>query len=292
MTPAFRACLLCIAFALSAGCRQAPPEPTAAPGPDTDSAAVEPGRIQPDTESSKADLVPRAFLCRGNEPFWALDITTHSAVLKTPDAEALLSGELKAGETGAYAFRGAVDEAPGEQVAVLMSPGQCFDTMADGPAMPFVALASLPGGVEASGCCTVERGLDLAQAPDFDAAAKPDNDWSRHLPALAVAIERCVMDGGVATDVVTVAWPMNRGLAGVRVRDLGGDRFDCLVDLGDHRIESVSPVDAQDRLPLEGNPLLRPAGETAPILACGRAERVLREDGSLMGHLHYVDGCD
>jgi uncharacterized membrane protein len=292
MTPAFRAWLLCIALVLSAGCRQAPPEPAAAPEPETDAAAVEPGGMEPGIETGNAGLVPRAFLCRGNEPFWALDITSNSAVLRTPDAETLLVGELKAGETGAYAFRGAVDEDPGEQVAVLMSPGQCFDTMADGPAMPFVALASLTGGVEASGCCTVERGLDLAQAPEFDAAAKKDDDWSRHLPALGVAIERCVMDGGVATDVVTVAWPMNRGLAGVRLRDLGGDRFVCLIDLGDHRIESVSPVDAQDRLPLEGNPLLRPAGETAPILACGRVEQILREDGSLMGHLHYVDGCD
>jgi len=286
-----RTCLLIVATLLAAaGCRQAPPEPEL-PASEAPVEAAEPAG----TASAVADpgaLVPRAFLCRGNEPFWALDIGSTSAVLKTPGSESLLTGELKAGETGAYAFRGAPDDSPGDQVALLMSPGQCFDTMADGPAMPFVALASFPDGVEASGCCTVEYGLDLSLAPAFSAAEKPADDWSRYLPDLAEAIDRCMLDAGVATDVVTVAGPMNRGMASVRLRDPGNDRFDCIIELGSHRIDSVTQVAADDRLPAEGNPLLRPAGENPPILDCGRAERVLRGDGSLLGYLHYVEGCD
>jgi len=282
--------LLIAATLLAAGCRQSPPEPEApAPAPPVE--AAQPAGDSPALADPGA-LVPRAFLCRGNEPFWALDITSTGAVLKTPYAETLLTGELTAGETGAYAFRGAPDDSPGDQLAILVSPGQCFDTMADGPAMPFVGLASFADGVEANGCCTVEYGLDLARAPAFAATAKAADDWSRHLPDLAEAVERCVLDAGVATDVVTVAAPMNRGMASVRLRDAGNDRFDCLIELGSNRIDSVSQVAAEDRMPIEGNPLLRPAGESPPILACGRAEQVLRGDGSLLGYLHYVDGCD
>lgn len=282
--------LLIAAILLAIGCRQSPPE-SEVPTPAPPAEAAQPEEDSPALADPGA-LVPRAFLCRGNEPFWALDITASSAVLKTPGSESLLAGELKAGETGAYAFRGAPDDSPGDQLSILMSPGQCFDTMADGPAMPFVALASFADGVEASGCCTVEYGLDLSLAPALAATAKAADDWSRHLPDLAGAVERCMLDAGVATDVVTVATPMNRGMASVRLRDAGNERFDCIIELGSNRIDSVGQVGAGDRLPMEGNPLLRPAGESPPILACGRVEQVPRGDGSLLGYLHYVDGCD
>lgn len=294
MTRVARASLLCAALVLSAGCRQDPPEtasePVAVPAPPAAPSATP--ATSPEATPPAADLVPRAFQCRGNEPFWALDITGNAAVLRTPDSEILLSGELTATGSGAFGFRGAADDGPSDQVAVLMSPGQCFDTMADGPARPFIALASFAGVDDASGCCTAEYGLDLALAPEFSASAKAAEDWSRYLPDLAAAVDRCVQDAGVATDVVTVAAPMNQGKANVRLRDAGMDRFDCIIDLGSQRIESVDPVAADERQPIEGNPLLRPAGETPPILACGRVERVLRGDGSLLGYLHYVDGCD
>lgn len=289
MTPAARASLLFAATVVFAGCRQAPPEPAPAPAPEP---APQQAPLEPASGQTAGSLVPRAFLCRGNEPFWALDITSTGAVLKTPDAETPLTGELKATDSGAFGFRGAPDDGAGGQVAALMSPGQCFDTMADGPAMPFVARASFADGMEASGCCTVEYGLDLSLAPVFSPSGKAADDWSRHLPDLAAAIDRCMLDAGVATEVVTVAGPLNGGKAKVRLRDQGMDRFDCIIDLGGNKIESIGQVAAEDRQPFEGKPLLRPAGDPPPILACGRAERVLRGDGSLLGYLHHLDGCD
>lgn len=265
----------------------APPEAEAAPPAVAAPDATSPDATAPDTmPAPEAGQVPRAFLCRGNEPFWALDINANGALLKTPDAETLLEGELKANDGGSYAFRGAAPDQPEESVSALIMPGQCFDTMADGPAMPFSAQASFGGQPVASGCCTVEYGLDLAAAPMAEAAAKPATDWSRHLPDLAAAVGRCVLDGGVAAEEVTAAWPMNRGKAGVRLRDAGGDRFDCIVDLGTGRIEDLLPVAAEDQMPGEGTPRWLPERELPPVLHCGRVERA--PDG---GYLHYPDGC-
>ena len=289
-----RLLVLSLAFALAA-CRQ-DPDPAPAPAdaaPAGDAAA--PAADAPaaaDAGTPAPGEVPRAFLCRGNEPFWALDIGAGSALLKTPDAETALEGELKALAGGAWRFEGAPMDAGSEKVAALLSPAQCFDTMADGPAMPFSAVVSFADGREGQGCCRAEYGLDMANAPAADAATKPAEDWSQRLPDLAAAISRCALDGGVATEAVTKAWPMNRGKVGVRLRDAGQARFDCVVDAGSGAIETVQPVDATDALPGEGEPLWLPARENPPVLHCGRVERALGTDGGLQGYLHYRAGCD
>ena len=266
------------------------PEPAAPPAPAPETAPA-PEAAPPDVAAAPAEQVPRAFLCRGNEPFWALDVVVDGGVLKTPYAETALAGELRATEGGAYAFRGAPADQPEASVAAVIAPAQCFDTMADGPAMPYSAVVEFADGTQGSGCCTVEYGLDLGGAPAFDASTKAAEDWSRLLPDLATAVTRCAFDGGVATEAVTKAWPMNKGMAGVRLRDSSGARFDCSIDLGQGDIESVQPVAEGDALPGEGSPLWLPAGGTPPVLHCGRVERVLSADGLVTGWLHYPEGC-
>lgn len=278
--------LLVIALA---GCRQDPaPEPAPATEPAVAATPSEPAAA-PAAEPPSGQ-VPRAFLCKGNEPFWALDISTGSALLKTPDAETALAGELTATGTGAYAFRGAPEDEPQAAVEAMITPGQCFDTMADGPASPYSAVVRLGDDREGSGCCSVEFGLDLANAPAFEAASKPEAEWTRHLAELSDAIDRCTLDGGVATEVVTAAWPMNQGKAMVRLRDAGNDRFDCLIDLETGEIESVSP--AGEPTPAEqAGPLWLPARETPPVLDCGKVERVMDVGDTVRGYLHYTQGC-
>ncbi len=275
-------------LALLAGCRQPPAatEPEAAPPAAATQAQA--AAAAPKAEA-RAGQVPRAFSCRGNEPSWALEINAGVALLTTPEAETELLGELKANAGGSFAFRGAPDGSPEDEVSALVTPGQCFDTMAGGPAMPFNAQASFAEGQVASGCCSVEYGIDLAAASEAAAGAKPASDWSHLLPELSGAVERCVRDGGVATDVVTQAWPMDNGRAGVRLRDTGGDRFDCVVDLETGAIEDVQPVAAGETRPGEGMPLWIPDREPPPLLRCGRVERVpADQDG---GTLHYPEGC-
>jgi uncharacterized membrane protein len=281
---------LALLLALAACSREAAPPaadaPADAPAPVAEAPAPAPPEAAP-----PAGQVPRAFLCRGNEPFWALDLAVDNALLKTPDGETVLAGELRATEGGAWTFRGAPEDSPGEAVGAVLSPAQCFDTMADGPAMPFSAAVNLPDGRTANGCCTAEYGIDLGAAPAFDAANKAEGDWSRLLPSLSAAVSRCAFDAGVATDVVTKAWPMNRGKATVRLRDSGLARFDCVVDLGSGEIESVQPVAEGEQAPGEGSPLWLPVRENPPVLHCGRVERVAGDDGATTGWLHYPEGC-
>ena len=282
---------LAIALVLVLAACSREPEPTPAPAPAPAPEPVVETQAAPEPAAAAEGQVPRAFLCRGNEPFWALDVGVDGGVLKTPDGETVLAGELRATGTGAFTFRGAPEDQPEAFTGAVMSPAQCFDTMADGPAMPFSAVLSFADGREGTGCCTVEYGLDLDGAPVFDAAGKPDEDWSRLLPSLAGAVTRCAYDGGVATEAVTKAWPMNQGKAGVRLRDSSQARFDCVVDLGQGDIESVLPVAEGDLLPGEGSPLWLPVGEEPPVLHCGRVERVSGEDGQVAGWLHYPEGC-
>ncbi len=272
-----------------AACRQDAPPPAAEAPPPPPMVPVE---APAPADDAAVATVPRAFLCRGNEPFWSLDITADRALLKTPDAETELAGALIAADSGSYRFTGAPDGSPAETVATLITPGQCFDTMADGPALPFGAQASFGGGEAVNGCCSAEMGLDLDAAPVFDAATKPETDWSRRWSGLDEAIGRCVQDAGVATVAVTTAWPMSQGKAGVRLRDQGDARFDCLVDLGSGKIEDVNAVADDDVMPGEGQPLWLPAGSGPPILDCGRVERVMLGGDAVIGYLHYTDGCD
>ncbi len=292
-----RLLVLSLVVALAA-CRQ---EPAPAPAPAADAPAGEaaavteaapPAPALPAADAPAPGEVPRAFLCRGNEPFWALDIGAGSALLKTPDAEVALEGELKALAGGAWRFEGAPVDEGSETVGAVLSPAQCFDTMADGPALPFSAVVSFADGRQGQGCCRAEYGLDMANAPVADAAAKGKDDWSQQLPDLATAIGRCALDGGVATEAVTKAWPMNRGKIGVRLRDSGQARFDCVVDAGTGAIEGVQPVEGDGLLPGEGEPLWLPARENPPVLHCGRVERVTDGGGQLQGYLHYRAGCD
>lgn len=277
--------LLVIALA---GCGQEPaPE---APAPVEPAPVAEAPAPAPATPAPAEGQVPRAFLCRGNEPFWSLDISATSALLKTPNAETPVDGELKATGTGAYTFRGSDPDEPSTVLEAMITPGQCFDTMADGPAAPFNALVSLGDGREGSGCCTAEFGIDLAAAPEFDPGAVPADAWTQHVIELSDAIDRCAMDGGVATDVVTAAWPTNHGKAVVRLRDSGRDRFDCLIDMESGDIESVKP--AGEPTPAEtAGPLWLPVRDNPPVLTCGRVERVMDVGDTARAYLHYTEGC-
>lgn len=153
--------------------------------------------------------------------------------------------------------------------------------------------AALALVVAAGGAAATSEGgaLDLATAPAAKAAGKPASDWSRYVDDLAVAIRYCVIDAGVQVSEVSIAWPMNHGLAGVRLVDVGGARYDCIAEIASGRIDRVDPVPGRDRLPHEGEPTFWPAREAWPSLACGRAETVRLPGGALFGWLHYTDGC-
>jgi uncharacterized membrane protein len=163
-------------------------------------------------------LAAQTFNCRGEEPFWHVELTGSSAKLSQPGSAAqTFKGEMK---NLSYlkppwiVWRGTAGGLT-EPLVLVMRQEQCHSTMADGPAMPYRAILSLRPGEAATGCCTTT------------AAASA---WTDRLPDLLPAIRKCVIDSGVAVRSVTKAWPMNRGMVGVRLVDLKGGRSDCIAD--------------------------------------------------------------
>lgn len=141
----------------------APVPPQAAlPAPAPDAAPVAtPPAPNPAPAAEVASAPPPSFSCRGNEPFWALEIGAGgTAVLRTPESETVLAGSAVASAGGAYAFQGQPEAADGAPVSALLAPAQCFDSMADGPAMPFSVQVGLPDGQVGSGCCSVVEDSD------------------------------------------------------------------------------------------------------------------------------------
>lgn len=100
-----------------------------------------------------------AYQCRGNEPFWALDLAGTHGQWRTPEAPKPLplSGTLQRLDWSRpvlAVWRGdgrRLDGHPGDLVAMI-SHETCPDTMAD-RIWPATARLSLPGGAVLLGCC-------------------------------------------------------------------------------------------------------------------------------------------
>ncbi|MFW5680578.1 MAG: hypothetical protein ACOC3D_09955 [Pseudomonadota bacterium] len=248
----------------------------------------------PPLHAEEAPLVLQQLACRGADPAWTLEANRTTALVTRGE-----DGRDEAIHRGALvglddldppwaSFRGSANEA-GDVLVLTVRAEACER---DGERFDHRALVSFPDGTVASGCCRGVRALDIEAAPRAEPSAKPPADWSRWAPDLAVAIRSCVIDGGLTVATIPVAWPMNHGLAGVRLETTDGTRHDCIADLATGRIERVVKVDADDRQPLEGEPVLYPARDAPPILGCGRAERLADPaSGALLGVLHYGGPC-
>ena len=122
---------------------------------------------------AQPDDMATAYRCRGNEPFWTLDVDGGDALLARPGANGVAEDRLTGEGTdlgfldpptlvwrGAAADGGDHGDGPanGELVAVITGRA-CLDTMADRPPYTHTAVLSLPDRRAVSGCC------DVAAAP-------------------------------------------------------------------------------------------------------------------------------
>jgi uncharacterized membrane protein len=236
----------------------------------------------------------RHLVCTGNEPFWRLEMGPKTARWSRPGREDVEEDELQGGLSGlgfldpqAWVWRGEVGGDPAQTLVAVMRAETCHDTMADLPPFDFRAVVSFPDGLAATGCCRAALALDAAGAPHADLGIKAEGDWARLLPDLLPVVRSCGR-GGPTVERVVKAWPMNHGLAGVRLVGRDGQAYDCVAELASGRVESITPVPAgATAMPGEGDPIFLPAREHPPLLECGRLERVLDPDGALQGWLHY-----
>lgn len=245
-------------------------------------------------DGAEAGMVVRQFQCRGNEPFWSLVMDGQEARLSRPAGDERRTGtftgtleHLRYLDPPMSLWRGAAGRKANDVLVATLRRGECRDTMSDeGPEFTHHALLSLGGEPPLAGCCTAIMGLDLAAAPVADPATKADPDWARFLPDLLPAMEGCRKKADDQALRILKAWPMNRGLVGVRLQDETGARRDCVAD-SRGRVKEIAPVTATDDLPGEGSPVFYPAAGTPPILDHGRVERVLDGKERLSGWLHY-----
>jgi hypothetical protein len=192
----------------------------------------------------------------------------------------------------AVVWRGDSTHLPRETLVVALREEACRSTMADGPPLPWRALLSLKPGEALTGCCTVLAGYDVKAAPVVDFAKKAADDWARSLPDMMPAINLCLAtDEGRASKWIAKAGPAGNGAVAVRMVHPSGKAFDCEAEAQGKGTAKVAPVNAADpSLPGAGNPLYYPAREMAPMVRCGRLERILGKNGVATGYLHY-DPC-
>ncbi len=148
--------LFAVALALSCS---PPPDTPARP-----SSAENAGTPTPDATSAAPTQEPTlpppgaiGMICRGNEPFWSLEISGERAVLQTPESQKesaqVFTGAGSRDESGALIWEGAGDAG---KVRICIEERECRDTMSDEtPPTPFSAIATLPNGAEGPGCCQV-----------------------------------------------------------------------------------------------------------------------------------------
>jgi len=291
------------------------PAPPIAPGAPADEAQGElPGAVldAPAAATSAAPSspaapvqsvsVPRQFACQGNEPFWNLMIDGDTArfVSLTGGGDpkpVLLSGKLQATaeSTGAtFGWRGrAVD---GNSYGALIERRSCRDSMSDREGVTtfaYSATVAVPGNRALQGCCNVGLTLDKNAGASGQPSVRlsglrgrAPEDWSRHLPDMLRAIDACLERTPGETAYVTKAWPMNRGMVGVRTRNASVGWFECTAQQDGRAIEQFAPVDNKSaRIADEEKLLFVPASVARHEGNCFRHEQVLDEADRPLGWL-------
>jgi hypothetical protein len=248
--------------------------------------------------AAQQPVVVQSLECRGDEPAWKIDATRSTANYTTlgpkGKREVVFRGSLQPLAflaPPAIVWRGDSTHLPRETLVVTLREEACRSTLADGPPVTHRAVLSLRPGEAVAGCCSVRAGFDARSAPVADFATKTTDDWSRALPDLLPAIGQCLTREGARVLWVAKAWPVNAGMAGVRIVESGGAAIDCITDASGRGTPTITAVAATaPALTGAGNPRFLPAREPPPIIGCGRLERALSPRGALQGYLHY-DPC-
>jgi uncharacterized membrane protein len=242
-------------------------------------------------------VVLQGALCRGEEPFWQLEASRTTAVLNRFAAkgkEVIFRG---APQTFTYLtpaaviWRGDTTHLPRETLVVALREESCRSTMADAQPSPWRAILSLKTGEALTGCCTVLAGYDVKVAPIADLRKKAQDDWARALPEFLPAINLCLAGEEAPAKWVAKAGPGGNGMATVRMIQAADKIVDCEADISGKGMAKIVAVAASDPpLAGAGNPRFYPARDMAPMVRCGKLERVIGRNGAVAGYLHY-DPC-
>ncbi len=115
--------------------------------------------------TTAAEIEPQRLACRGNEPFWSVELGPDNALLRrlgADPAEVPYRGALVHFDDlgpGWLIWRGSALRADNRTLVVTIRAEACLDTMADGPAARYRALVSFADASAAHGCCTTVQAL-------------------------------------------------------------------------------------------------------------------------------------
>jgi len=243
-------------------------------------------------------VVVQGALCRGEEPFWQLEASRTTAVFNRlatkGNREVIFHGAPQAFmylTPAGVVWRGDSTHLPRETLVVALREEVCRSTMADAAPLPWRALLSLKTGEALTGCCTVLAGYDVKAAPVAEFARKPPDDWARSLPELTPAINLCLGVDEARAKWIAKAGPAGNGMVAVRMIQASDKAIDCEADMSGKGAARIAAVSASDPPLLgAGNPLFYPARDVAPMVRCGKLERVTGRNGVTTGYLHY-DPC-
>jgi hypothetical protein len=223
-------------------------------------------------------IVVQGLDCRGEETPWRLDANRASAVFATTaprKREVVFRGAMQPLGASSVVWRGDSTHLPRETLVLAAREEACKPPAAG----TYRAVLSLRPGEASTGCCTVRAGYDARVAPVANLGAK--DDWTRTLPDMLPAINACVARHGARVQSVASAAPAAAGTLRVRLVEAGG-AVDCTIEASGRGTPAIAPVPAT----AVTGPLFYPAREPAPIVACGRLERVQVRNKDV-GYLHY-----
>jgi uncharacterized membrane protein len=251
---------------------------------------------------------PRSAYCRGNEPFWHLRVSggvaRYAAMLAEPPErifdvtldEAALAMERE--PVLAARWSGPERGDGGGRLRVDLVLETCRDSMSDEtPPTPYRGEITLPGGRVLRGCCTTGRppppvASPLAALPSADPAALPEGSWARLSRDLAPALGACLAAAPGSAPRVSIAWPMNHGMAGARLRNAEGGWVECVAPLAGGEVDRLVPLAAgTPPLPAEDETLFSTPEVGPPAGDCQAHERLLDASGALLGYLTRPGGC-
>jgi len=298
--------------AQAAPAQQAGAPPSAKPVPAQgagDAPAAKPAPATAPVSRKRGARSVRQFSCRGQEPFWTLRIDNDTARYVTltdggSKEPMTLSGKLSItgeGATPVTDWRGKSDW--GARYRAVISEERCVDTMSDAEGnteFAYRVALTLPDGKTVSGCCAegldaaratrtpgaAEKIVDTTQYPVADLSSKPETQWTHHLSDFLLAIQACIDATPEPDPYATKAWPINRGMVGVRTRNRDGGWFECISDTQGREVEHIGRLPPGTKpAPNEDYAIFSPPDQPPPAGNCYRHERVMDGMGDFRGWL-------
>jgi hypothetical protein len=228
-------------------------------------------------------VVVQGLDCRADDGVWRIDATRTTAQYSASaprKREIVFRGGLQTlSAPTAIVWRGDSTHLPKETLVLVARDEACKKPVAGGHR----ALLSIRAGDASTACCMVRSGYDARVAPVWSAAGKAADDWARALPDLLPAINACAARAGPKLRAVAGA-AASGGSVKVRIVETAGNAVECTVDISGRGAITLTPASAP---PQAAGPVFYPSRDPAPIVACGRLERVLTPRGAIAGYVHY-----